>query len=227
MLCDDAPLSVCSLTRQLALPHSCMNMKLPMIPLLGLALLFAAPAVAQEEKEAKSTQGVETQKTTAGTIEKASGDGVGNTAQDVAAETKKAGKAAKMSPEERKCTREVANEMGKYRERQAQLKRAHKIGKEKNNQELLDKVAELRPRMEAQHEKEMKRLNDTYGAEMVKMANQAIVTSHKRGGAKDDAMRKKGTGKVGSEKERIEDKGRKSGKKRKLDKDTGEEKKDS
>lgn len=200
-----------------------MTMNSPMITLFGLALLFAAPAAAQESKEASSEKVVETQETTAGEITQASGEGVGKTAEDVSTDAKSKGK-SKLTPEQRKCAREVAKEMGKYHERQAQLRRAHKLGKEKNNQELLDKVAELRPKLEADHAKEMKRLNETYGKETVAAANEAINNAKNRDGARADKMREKGADKAKSENERATDKGRKAGKKRKVDKSSGDNK---
>lgn len=199
-----------------------MTMNSPMITLFGLALLFAAPAAAQESKEASSEKVVETQETTAGEITQASGEGVGKTAEDVSTDAK--GK-SKLTPEQRRCAREVAKEMGKYHERQAQLRRAHKIGKDKNNQELLDKVADLRPKLEADHAKEMKRLNETYGKETVAAANEAINNAKKRDGARADKMREKGADKAKSENERATDKGRKAAKKRKVDKSSGDDSK--
>lgn len=188
-------------------------MKSPMIFLLGLIMLLGAPAMAQETKETESTQGVEKKETT-GQVGEATGEGVAKTAEEVGDEAKKTGKAGKMTAEQRKCAREVAKEMGQYRERQAQLKRAEKIGREKNNQELLDKVAELRPKLESQHEAEMNRLRKTYGEANVKMAHEAILNSKMKDG-KGRALNDKGKGKAKGENQKVREGANKGAKKRK------------
>jgi len=194
-------------------------MKSPMIPLLGLALILSTPAVAQESKDASSTQGVEKQESTAGEITKTGGN-VGKTAEDVA--TSKNGKAAKLTPEQRKCAREVAKEMGTFRERSAQLKRAQKVGTDKNNQELLDKVAELRPKLEAQHQSEIDRLVKTYGADNVQQAQEAILKSRHRD-AKGKGLKDKGGANAKKENQKVRGKANQGAKKRKMDKNGGDQ----
>ena len=90
----------------------------------------------------------------------------------------------------------VANEEGRFRKRNAQIKRARAVATEKGDEKALERIAALEGKNTAHHEKRMTELRDKYGADNVDASLVRIEKVGKglregKGAAKGEEMRQK------------------------------------
>jgi DNA polymerase III gamma/tau subunit len=178
------------------------------LAVIGLIAFAGTPtmAVAQQEKGGVG-EATERQQGEAGSVEKTHES---NTAEPEGKKKKKPqSKAGKVVARNKDAVKAVAQEMNRYTNQQARLKKGRDVAAEKNDEAMKKKVKDLTPKVAAKHEKEMAKLRGKYGEEAVKEALEVIEKERKRG--KDGKVNRAGTNKKKKQNQRRNQKNNKGG----------------
>jgi hypothetical protein len=160
------------------------------LAMIGLIAFAYSPAVAfaQQEKGGVN-EATERQEAEAGSVEKTHES---NTAEQKDGKRKKPqSKAGSVTLNNKKVVKAVAQEMNRYTNNQARLKRGREVAEKKNDEALKRKVKDLEPKVEEKHAKEMAKLRQRYGDKEVDAALEVIENERKRG--KDGKANRVGT----------------------------------
>ncbi len=161
----------------------------------------ATPASAQKVEEVKKVEtkqeaGEQAGEATQDAAEKKGGFRGGD-GDPVFGEAKEGAEPPKKRPgTDVELLRKVANEEGRYRKRNAQLKRARAVAEEKGDEEALGRIAKLAEKNEAHHQKVVSGLREKHGddhvdASLARINKHAKALKDGKGGARADAMREK------------------------------------
>lgn len=178
------------------------------LAVIGLMVFAGTPSMALAQQEKGGTEKVaERQQGEAGSVEKTHES---NTAEPQSKKKKKPqSKAGKVGVRNRDVVKAVAQEVNRYTNQQARLKKGREVAEQKNDEAMKKKVKDLTPKVEAKHEKEMAKLRGKYGEQAVKDALEVIENERKRG--KDGKANRVGTNKKKKQNQRRNKKNNQGG----------------
>ncbi len=158
--------------------------------LAGVIVFAGTPnyATAQEEKGGKG-EVTERQEAEPGTVTKTTEAEAGGQK----GKKKPSSKAGKIGTKNRDVLKAVAQEMNRYTNQQARLKKGRDVAAKKNDEAMKKKVKDLQPKVEEKHKKEMAKLHEKYGEKAVNEALEVLENERKRG--KDGKVNRAGTNK--------------------------------
>lgn len=145
---------------------------------LGVTLSTSSTLSAQEDKGNKG-EVTEAQQGEAGNVEKTheTNTGEAKNKKRKKPENKVVGAGAR----NKDCLKAVAQEVNRYTDQRARLKRGREVAKKKNDEGLKKKCNDLEPKIEAKHKKEMDKLRKKYGEKEVQACIETLENERKRG----------------------------------------------
>jgi len=173
------------------------------LAILGLIAFAGIPnnALAQQNKGGVK-EATERQEAKADKVEKIQESKTGQ-AKD-AKKKKPQSKAGKVTANNSQVVKAVAQEMNRYTNQQARLKKGRAVAEEKNDAAMKKKVNDLQPKVEEKHASEMAKLHKRFGEAEVNKALEVVENERKRG--KDGKVNRAGVDKKKKQNQRRKEK---------------------
>ena len=174
-------------------PHKNTSMKISSkltLAVIGLIAFAGTPTTvyAQQDKGGVN-EATDRQQGEAGSVEKTHESNKGQKAGKK--KKKPQSKAGKVGAKNKEVVKAVAQEMNRYTNQLARLKKGREVAAAKNDTAMKKKVKDLEPKVEAKHTEEMAKLRKRYGDKEVNEALEVVERERKRG--KDGKANRAGT----------------------------------